>query len=151
MAAKQVRAQYTQEFKLEAVRQVRAGQAQSVVAKVLGIPKASLGSWVRLAAKGELQTDVADVKAAKVTPEQMEIARLRAEVARLRMERDIAKNVQRDGAPSQWKETLGASTLNRSDCGRQLFGGIRPRQKTCPLGTLRTQLWWRLVRPRLGK
>jgi len=46
-------------------------------------------------------------KAAGVTPEQMELARLRAEVARLRMERDIAKNVQRDGAPSQWKETLG--------------------------------------------
>jgi transposase len=30
-------------------------------------------------------------KAAGITPEQMELARLRAEVARLRMERDIAK------------------------------------------------------------
>src|SRR5574337_129235 len=50
MKDKQVRAQYTQEFKLEAVRQVRAGQAIAVVAKVLGIPKASLGNWVRLAA-----------------------------------------------------------------------------------------------------
>ena len=29
----------------------------------------------------------------KVSPEQMEIARLRAEVARLRMKRDIAKKV----------------------------------------------------------
>lgn len=91
MTGKQVRAQYTQEFKLEAVRQVRAGQAQSVVAKVLGIPKASLGSWVRQAARGELAHGVADAKVAKVTPEQMELARLRAEVARLRMERDIAK------------------------------------------------------------
>ena len=47
MSEKQVRAQYTREFKLEAVRQVRAGQAIAVVAKVLGIPKASLGnmSW----------------------------------------------------------------------------------------------------------
>lgn len=43
MADKQVRAQYTQEFKLEAVRQVRAGQAISVIAKVLGIPKPA---WV---------------------------------------------------------------------------------------------------------
>ncbi|OOG79981.1 hypothetical protein B0E41_21680 [Hydrogenophaga sp. A37] len=51
-AAKQVRAQYTQEFKLEAVRQVSAGQAIAVVAKVLGIPKASLGNWVRQAARG---------------------------------------------------------------------------------------------------
>ena len=38
MSDKQVRAQYTREFKLEAVRQVRAGQAIAVVAKVLGIP-----------------------------------------------------------------------------------------------------------------
>jgi transposase len=90
-SAKQVRAQYTQEFKLEAVRQVKAGQAIAVVAKVLGIPEASLSNWVRLAAKGKLDGgDVTD-KAVKVTPEQMEIARLRAEVARLRMERDIAK------------------------------------------------------------
>ncbi len=53
-SAKQVRAQYTQEFKLEAVRQVKAGQAIAVVGKVLGIPKASLSNWVRLAAKGKL-------------------------------------------------------------------------------------------------
>ena len=48
MTHKQLRAQYTQEFKMEAVRQVRAGQAIAVVAKVLGIPKASLGNWVHL-------------------------------------------------------------------------------------------------------
>lgn len=91
MTDKQVRAQYTQEFKMEAVRQVRGGQAVSVVAKVLGIPKASLGRWVRQSAKGELNTAVDVNKAPKVTPDQMEIARLRVEVSRLRMERDIAK------------------------------------------------------------
>ena len=37
MSEKQVRAQYTREFKLEAVRQVRAGQAIAVVAKVQAI------------------------------------------------------------------------------------------------------------------
>jgi transposase len=89
---KQMRAQYTQEFKLEAVRQVKAGQAIAVVAKVLGIPKASLGNWVRQAAKGELLSGCgADDKVVRVSPEQMELARLRAENARLRMERDIAK------------------------------------------------------------
>lgn len=62
-----------------------------MVAKVLGIPKASLGNWVRLSAKGELQGAGEGEKAAKVTSDQMEIARLRAENARLRMERDIAK------------------------------------------------------------
>ena len=94
MNDKQVRARYTQEFKLEAVRQVHAGQPQSQVAQVLGIPKASLGNWVRLASKGQLAGDAADSKAGKaaaISPEQMEIARLRAQVARLRMERDIAK------------------------------------------------------------
>ena len=89
MTDKQVRAQYTQEFKLEAIRQVREGEPISVVAKVLGIPKASLGNWVQLAAKGEIAG--AGDKARTVTPEQAELARLRAEVARLRMERDIAK------------------------------------------------------------
>jgi transposase len=84
---------------------VRAGQAIVLVAKVLGIPKASLGNWVRLAAKGPL-SGVGDAdKAVKISPEQMEIARLRAEVARLSMERDIAKNVHRGVAPSQWRET----------------------------------------------
>ena len=52
MSDKQVRAQYTREFKQEAVRQVRSGQPIAVVAKVLGIPKASLGNWVRLSSKG---------------------------------------------------------------------------------------------------
>ena len=39
MSDKQVRAQYTREYKLEAVRQVRAGQSIAATAKVLGIPK----------------------------------------------------------------------------------------------------------------
>lgn len=74
MTAKQVRGRYTQEFKLEAVRQVQAGQATSVVARVLGIPKASLGNWVRLATKGKLNGVAGQDKVAKVSPEQMEIA-----------------------------------------------------------------------------
>ena len=59
--------------------------------KVLGISKASLGSWVRAEAKGELSGVSGDDKVAKVSHVQMGIARLRAEVARLRVERDIAK------------------------------------------------------------
>ncbi len=91
MRAKLVRGQYTQELKLEAVRQVQQGQSIAVVAKVLGIPRASLGNWVRQAAKGALSGAGDTAKAAWFSPEQMEIARLRAEVARLRMECDIAK------------------------------------------------------------
>jgi transposase len=71
---------------------VRASLVISVVATVLGIPKASLGNWVRLAAKGDLRGASGDDKTSKVSPEPMEIARLRAENASLRMEQDIAKN-----------------------------------------------------------
>ena len=36
------RAKYTLEFKMEAVRLVKSGQAVSVTAKILGIPKVNL-------------------------------------------------------------------------------------------------------------
>ena len=38
-----------------AVRLVKGGQEMSVTARVLNIPKATLGNWVRLAEKGDLQ------------------------------------------------------------------------------------------------
>ena len=81
------RARYTLEFKLEAVRLVKSGQEASVTARVLGIPKQTLSNWVRLAERGELQ-GAAD---RPVSAEQMELARLRAELARVKMERDILK------------------------------------------------------------
>ena len=56
-------------------------------AKVLGIPKASLSNWVRQSAEGPI-SGAGDKPA--VMPEQMELARLCAEVSRLKMERDIA-------------------------------------------------------------
>ena len=79
------RAKYTLEFKLEAVRLVKGGQVACVTAKILGIPKASLENWVRLSAKGELR----GAGDKSVNSEQMELARLRAELARVKMERDI--------------------------------------------------------------
>jgi len=85
MSNKQVRGQYTQEFKLEAVRLVKTGQSVGVTAKVLAIPKASLSNWVRSSERGQL----GGAGDQPVTPEQMELARLRAELARVKMERDI--------------------------------------------------------------
>lgn len=89
-SAKQARAVHAG-FKPEAVPQVKAGQAVVVAVKAPGIPKAGMSNRVRLAAKGKLDGGDVTGKPVKVTPEQMEIARLRAEAARLRMERDIAK------------------------------------------------------------
>jgi transposase-like protein len=82
------RARYTLEFKLEAVRLVKGGQEASVTARVLGVPKQTLSNWVRLADKGELQ----GAGERPVSAEQMELGRLRAELARVKMERDILKN-----------------------------------------------------------
>ncbi len=72
---------------LEAVRLVQGGQACAVTAKVLGIPKQTLENWVRQAAKGKLT----GAGSKPVSAEQMELARLRAELARVKMERDILK------------------------------------------------------------
>ena len=85
MSESKPRARYTLEFKLEAVRLVKGGQVAGVTAKILGIPKQTLENWVRLANKGQLK----GAGDKPVSHEQMELARLRAENARLRMERDI--------------------------------------------------------------
>ena len=65
----------------------QGGQEASVTARVLGVPKQTLSNWVRLAEKGELQ----GAGERPVSAEQMELARLRAELARVKMERDILK------------------------------------------------------------
>ncbi len=83
----QERGKYTLEFKLEAVRLVKGGQAVPVTAKILGVPTQTLGNWVRLSSKGQLK----GAGDKPVSPEQMELARLRAELSRVKMERDILK------------------------------------------------------------
>lgn len=87
MTSKTRRAQYTLEFKLEAVRLVKTGQSMAVVSASLGIAAQTLHNWVKAEREGKLTG--AGTK--PVSPEQMELARLRAEVARLKMERDILK------------------------------------------------------------
>ncbi len=102
------RGKYTLEFKQEAVRQVRAGRAASVVAATLGIPKASLPNGVRADAKGQLGMTADGSPAPVVTPEQAEIAKLGAEVARLGMERDIARKAAAYFAQDVLQSTPGS-------------------------------------------
>ena len=83
----QARGKYTLEFKLEAVRLVKGGQAVPVTARILGVPMQTLGNWVRLSEKGQLK----GAGDKPVSVEQMELARLRAQLARVTMERDILK------------------------------------------------------------
>ena len=87
MGEKRTRAKYTLEFKMEAVRLVRNGQFSADVAKILGVPKGSLENWIRWDDNGSLTSGKDKV----ISQEQMELARLRAELARVKMERDILK------------------------------------------------------------
>jgi transposase-like protein len=85
------RARYTLEFKQEAVRLVRGGQSLSSVARGLGVSAQSIDNWVKADAVGCLK----EAKGKPVKADQMEIARLKAELVNMRMERDILKRRRR--------------------------------------------------------
>ena len=82
---KTARARYTLEFKQEAVRLVESGQSIAAAGRALGVIEQTLVNWVKAKRLGQLTG--ADSK--PVSAEQMEISRLRAELARVKMERDI--------------------------------------------------------------
>ena len=78
---------YTTEFKELSVKRVKDGESNAVVAKELGLGDQTLRNWVKAAAEGKLKGAGSKV----VTPEAMELSRLRAEVARLKRENEIIK------------------------------------------------------------
>ena len=78
---------YTQEFKELAVKRAKGGQSIGRVAKELGISDQSLRNWVKAAAQGKLNGAGSKV----VTPEEMELSRLRTENIRLKRELEIIK------------------------------------------------------------
>ena len=82
---KTTRARYTLEFKQEAVRLVEGGHSIAAGARTLGVVEQTLFNWVKAKKLGKLKG--ADIRPASA--EQMEISRLRAELARVKMERDI--------------------------------------------------------------
>lgn len=83
------RKQYSKEFKLDAVSLVlEQGYSRSQAAKSLGINPSQLARWVT-----EHETDQAQAFRGngKMTPEQEEIRRLKAQVKQLELEKDILK------------------------------------------------------------
>ena len=80
------RKSYTLEFKQEAVRLVDSGQRIAEAARSVGIAEQTLWNWVRAHRSGKLRGAGGR---AELTAEQMEIRRLRAELAQVTMERDI--------------------------------------------------------------
>jgi transposase len=83
---KAARARYTLEFKQETVRLVESGQSIAAAARDVGIAEQTLFNWVKAQRQGRL-SGIASHRT--MSAEQMEISRLRAELARVKMERDI--------------------------------------------------------------
>ena len=84
---KLTRQAFTLEFKELAVRRVKDGQSVGAVCKDLGLSDQTLRNWVKASAAGRLNGAGAKV----LTPEEMELSRLRAENLRLKRELEIIK------------------------------------------------------------
>jgi transposase len=78
---------YTTEFKELAVKRVKDGQSVSTVVKELGLGDQTLRNWVKASAEGKLK----GAGGKEVTPEEMELSRLRAENQKLKRECEILK------------------------------------------------------------
>lgn len=83
------RRQFTAEFKMEAAKLVLdQGYSYAEVGKRLGVLPKLIKAWSVKYRAGELVTGAPRLR---VTAEQQELSRLRQEVQRLKMERDILK------------------------------------------------------------
>jgi transposase len=81
---------FTKEFKEEAVNMVLEGGLNiPEVGRRLSIPKSTLAHWVKMSKEGKLS--VRGGKQIAVTAAEMELARLKREIAELKMEREILK------------------------------------------------------------
>ena len=81
------KAKSREEFKVRPVHRGEAGPRPAAVSRDLGAVEQTLQNG----AKAEREGRLGHGQARAVTPEQMEISRLRAEVSRLRMEAEILK------------------------------------------------------------
>lgn len=77
--------EYTAEFKEQAVK--RADEVGSIARAAEGLVEQTLRNWVKAAKAGKLNP----AGAKQITAEQIELSRLRAQVARLEMENEILK------------------------------------------------------------
>ena len=91
----QGRRHFTDEFKREAVAMVSSGRPLSRIASELGISASMLRNWRNGSGGRDAGSARRPIPAAAPhpAPDPAEISRLRRENDRLRMERDILKNV----------------------------------------------------------
>jgi transposase len=79
--------EYTAEYKSLAVKRVKDGLTVGAAARELGLIEQTLRNWVKAADAGKLN----GAGAKPITPEQMELSRVRAENIRLKRENEILK------------------------------------------------------------
>lgn len=83
------RRKFSSEYKFEAVRMVKErGVSVAQAARDLGVHENVLRKWVRELSSDPVQSFPGQ---GNLKPEQLEIARLRREIAKLKAERDILK------------------------------------------------------------
>ncbi len=81
---------YTLEFRAEAVKLVEQEKLSvNAAAKRLSVPKSSLDNWVRASRAGALARVGATQR--MPTAQEIELARLRKELAEVKLERDLLK------------------------------------------------------------
>ena len=132
--------EYTAAFKEQAVAMVKGGKTVAQAARALGLVEQSLRNWVKLAAQGKLHEGTKDI-----TPEQMELSRLRAENARLKLENEILKSRPRGLPRPICVETSGAYTDGTPGQRPLAFWRRMSPSKNLAQGKLRTQLWWHVT------
>ena len=81
---------FTEEYKAEVVALVQSGRSVAGVARDLGLTESAVTRWVEKAKAGNLPPAVLPSNALS-TSEREELARLRKENQRLKMEREILK------------------------------------------------------------
>ena len=96
------RQEYTAEFKELAVKRVKSGQTAAGVAKELRLIEQTLRNWVKVFDAGKLNAP----GVRQVTPEQMELSRVRAENARLKRENETLRKRRRTSRGMRYEVRL---------------------------------------------
>ena len=109
---------YTAEFKELAVTRVKDGMTAGAAAKELGLIEQTLRNWVKATAAGRLNGAGAKV----VTPEQMELSRLRAENVRLKRENEILKKATAYFEGTSCEVRLDGGAAHGLHPGRDVWG-----------------------------
>ena len=126
--SKRSNGRYSKEFRSEAVKLVvEGGVSVYEASRQLCLPKSTLENWVRAYRAGKL-SDIGGQQR-PLTDVELELDRVKRELAQVKQERDILKNHPGAGLSFVRAETSAGTMLPcaAERRGRQLFGVVFPR------------------------